>query len=116
MAVRDAAVVIEGDGYAVVTWTGLKNGDTGQPVRLPNYPRKTFQAFGTFGTGGDVDIEGTNSLDAGWADLDDLEGAAISLGAATSVKTALDNPLYVRPAVSGDGSTVLTVVMIAAKD
>jgi hypothetical protein len=95
-------------------WTGLANGDTGSPVRLPNLPKKSVQVTGTFGTSGSVSFEGSND-NTNYVVLDDQADAAITLTAAGLVGVR-DNAEYVKPVVTaGDGTTALDVVLIASK-
>lgn len=96
----------------LVTWTGLLNGDTGAPVSLTDFPDRTVQVSGTFGVGGTVVFEGSNNGTA-WSTLTDPQGNAISKTSA-AVETVTEVPRYVRPQVTaGDGSTSLTVTMLA---
>lgn len=98
-------------------WTGLLNGDTGAPVSAAEWSGKTFHAFGTFGAGGTVIIEGSNDIDAptNWAPVSNWQGTNLSATGA-ALLTARDMPMWVRPRVSaGDGTTSLTVTMVAHK-
>ena len=91
------------------------HGDTGAAVEVGRYSDKTVQVTGTFGTGGDVDMQGSNLAapdTADWGQLNDVTGTPISMGNVNPV-TVLDNTLFMRPDVSaGDGTTDLTVTVI----
>lgn len=102
---------ISGDGSVqMFTWV-LANGDDGAPVEWTPYADRCVQVIGTFGAGGTVLIEGSNA-GATWATLNNAQGAAASITAAT-VKQIVETPRYVRPRVSaGDGTTSLTVSLI----
>src|SRR5262245_55928944 len=47
-----------GDPCHVIQWTGLLNGDDGQPVEMPGSADRSVHALGTFGAAGNVRIEG----------------------------------------------------------
>jgi len=49
----------DASGIVFVKWPNLKIADLGKPLILPHYSDKTVQVFGTFGTSGQVDIEGS---------------------------------------------------------
>lgn len=96
----------------LVTWTGLLNGDTGTPVSKTDFPDRTVQILGTFGSGGSVNFEGSND-GTNWAILTDPQGNAITKTAA-AMEVVTETPRYVRPNVTaGDGTTSLTVIMFA---
>lgn len=101
----------KGGGVVAVTWTPLANGDSGKAAGLSANPDKSVQVTGTFGTGGSVNLEGSND-GTNWEILNDALGNAITLTAAGLV-SVLENPLYVRPNVTaGDGTTSLTVTVV----
>lgn len=59
-------------------WEGFAtNGDVGAAVAMPGYPDRTVQILGTFGTGGEITLEG--SLDGGttYFTLTDPQGNSI---------------------------------------
>lgn len=89
-----------------IVWTGLLNGDDGDPVAVPGAFLKTIQFTGTFGAGGTIVLEG--SIDGtNYISLSDLQGNTISKGAA-SLEGVQEFVLYVRPRVTaGDGTTAL---------
>jgi hypothetical protein len=107
--------------HVLVEWTGLVNGDTGEWIRVPQFADKTFHAYGTFGVGGNVQIEGSNEdapnvagTNAG--PLNDPGGSPINITAANEIEAVLENPLWVRPKVTaGDGTTSLTVRMLGRR-
>lgn len=94
-----------------VKWTGLANGDDGAPVRMENWPDKSVQVVGTFGTGGSVNIEG--SIDGtNYAVLTDPQGNALTF-TATKIEAISELVGYIRPRVTaGDGTTSLAVHII----
>jgi hypothetical protein len=122
MAVRDYTIVqpLAGedypDGVRVVKWTGLLNGDTGAPYKLPHRPIMTVQATGTFGVGGTVTMEGSvdSAAAPSFSTMKEADGTAGTLATgAESMKQLLENVYQVRPNVTaGDGTTSLVVWML----
>jgi hypothetical protein len=116
-----APSVLQLDVKAVeIRWASLGNGDTGGPVSLPHYPDKTVQVKGTFSTGGTVEMEGapeTAPAAGDWGGVHDPQGTLISIGVGATENDPLvlaENPRVIRPNVTaGDGSTDVTVVVIA---
>lgn len=119
MAIRIPVLVRDTDERGCVllfTWSGLLNGDTGDWIKFPAYGAKTFQAYGTFGAGGNIILEGSNdpTNPTNAAPLSDWQGNALNTVTAASFKTVREMPIWVRPRVSaGDGTTSLTVALAA---
>jgi hypothetical protein len=117
MAVRTPTLSYYPNGAqntVVAVWTGLLNGDTGLPVDLPEFPDKSFQITGTFGAGGSVNCEGSND-GTNYLPLTDPQGNAITK-TATAIEVAEESTRYTRPNVTaGDGTTSLTVTMVARR-
>lgn len=111
MAVRPAKIDYLADNLFRVSWTGLANGDTGEPVCMPFGPDKTAHIRGTFGVGGSMTIKGTNEdVAASGTDpaIADPQGNAITK-TAEAVEAFLENPYLIYPHVTaGDGTTALT--------
>lgn len=94
-------------GVVKATWT-LANGETGAALVAPTLPDKTVTVTGTFGVGGTVVLE----RDTGDT-LNDPQGTPLSFTAAKT-EGILENPASLRPRVTaGDGTTALTVEVIA---
>lgn len=95
---------------SVYTWTGLANGDDGEPVGAIGSGDRTIQVIGTFGIGGTIIVEGSLN-NADWFQLRDPASAAISFTAAGG-RAILENTPYVRARVTaGDGTTALTALL-----
>ena len=113
MAVRAATFnrTVSKDGSVLlVTWTGLTNttSDSGSPIMESWRGEKTFQAYGTFGTNGNVVIEGSNN-GVDWSPLSNRQGTNMTF-TATGFNRSQDQPVFVRPRITnGDGTTNLTV-------
>ena len=105
-------------GVRVIKWTGLLNGDSGEPYLAPQYSGKVVQITGTAGVGGVCIIEG--SLEPGtpiYGPLNDPQGVAISFDAteigANDFNQILEDCYQIRPRVTaGDGATSLTVYLM----
>jgi len=107
-------------GLLVVYWT-LANGDTGAPVESWAFSDKTVQIYGTFGSGGTIQLEGANAVitpgttgvpsSPTWGVLrDPLENNLITTG--PLIKAVLENPFQIRPNCTvGDGTTSLVVLL-----
>ena len=102
----------------VVAWTPMANGDTGLPWQGAASADRSIEITGTFGVGGSVSIQGSNAVTspaAGgtWSALSDAQGGALAV-TATKVETVAEFTNWIRPAVTaGDGTTSLTVAMLA---
>lgn len=99
----------EGIGQWTVSWTGLANGQPGRSApSSPGYETVFAQVTGTLGSGGSIQLEGSNDR-VNWTKL---SPAAITSGlpaffAALGVN---ERPKYVRPnCTAGDTTTNLTV-------
>ncbi len=111
---RKTLVAVGKEAIRIIKWTGLANGDTGQPVQLPHSPDKSVQIYGTFGSGGSVTLEGSNDLLAdtptyGTLHTNDL--STLTFGAA-GIACIIENTNLIRPNVTaGDETTELTIII-----
>lgn len=113
-----------------VIWTGLDADDSGADALLAKFADKTVQVKGTFG-GATVTIYGSEdkteveadlaagtlfgSKTATYAILTDTTETNLAVTAATKA-AILQNPLYIRPVVTGgDGTTSITVTITAKR-
>lgn len=128
MATDNPTVTHNGD-FTVTTYkySGLDNGDDGYPIKTAQADRINIQISGTFGTGGTLVIEGSNSsqhdsvptTDASFKTLQFVNTSSgdpidISCTAAgtNDIGDVLQKPVWLRPHVTaGDGSTDLTAVI-----
>lgn len=102
--------------HRVVSWATLANGDTGYPVAYGGAGARSIQIEGTFGTGGNVIIEGSND-GVNYHTLNDLAGSALATITAAGIYFIQGEVRYVRPRVSaGDGTTALTATLVVLKD
>lgn len=102
------------DHVHTITWTGLLNGDTGNPVLMPGSTVRSIQFTGTFGVGGTIVAQGSND-GTNWFTLTDFQGNTISK-TATALENIEEVTLYIRPAATaGDGTTSLTAVLLLGR-
>ncbi len=112
MAVRAFGIDYRDRGAAVITWTGLEDGDTGTPFSLIQFADKMIQVTGTFGSGGEVTVEGS-STDSDWETLTDYDGNPIVITDETQWLIK-ENPVNIRVNVTGgDGDTELVATVTA---
>lgn len=98
-------------GCYVVQWTTLANGDDGTPMEMPGAADRSVQFTGTFGSGGTIQIEGSND-GSNYNVLTDPQGNNISKTSA-SIEQVVELTRYIRPRVTaGDGTTNLTCTML----
>ena len=89
-----------------VKWLLMANGDSGASIKFGAWQDRTVQITGTFGTGGSVQLEGSND-GANWFVLSDPSSTTI-VKTAAAIEQVLELSLYVRPRVTaGDGTTNL---------
>lgn len=97
-----------------VTWTGMENGDTGQPYTRPPWSDRSVQVAGTFGAGGNCRITGSND-GTNFVALTDPQGNSLDMSAG-KLEQISEACAEVRPEITaGDGSTSLTVTMVALR-
>lgn len=92
------------------TWTLTDADPTGTAIEVADLADKTVQLAGDFG-GGTVTIEGSND-GSNWATLTDPQGNALSKVAA-AIELIAENPLQVRPKITGSTGANLTVSLVA---
>lgn len=103
-----------------ISWTGLANGDTGQPLEFAGHADKTVHFYGTWGAGGTVSLYGSNDPTAGdspgtanWVIMNDPQDLPLT-ATSDQIDMVIENPRFIRPVVTaGDGTTDITVVICA---
>ena len=99
------------DDSHVISWSGLLNGDDGSPIEMPGHSIRSIQFTGTFGTGGTIQIEGSND-GTNYVVLTDPQGNNVSKTAA-GIEAVVEVTRYIRPRVTaGDGATDLTASLL----
>ncbi len=107
MAIIDPVVTQLDVKTVVVLWEAVTNDDTGAPVGLSQYPDKTVQVIGTFGTTGICTMQGSplaapTSND--WGVLKDALGADVAPGDQEPALIAESTRVF-RPSVAGGDAT-----------
>lgn len=102
---------------AHISWGPLANGDDGTPVSFAEFADRSVQFTGTFGTGGSIQLEGSNDLTSptNWFLLTDYQGNNI-VKTAAAFEGVEEPSVWVRPRVTaGDGTTSLTAKLYARR-
>lgn len=95
-------------------WVLTQADSAGVAWPAPGAPDKTVQVSGTFDSG-TVVIQGSNEdTPTNWATLHSPDGTDLSFTAA-GIEAILENPLWIRPAVTGEGATASITVSILAR-
>jgi hypothetical protein len=100
----------------IASWDTLTttNAD-GAPLRMPEAADRSVQVFGTFGTGGNLVIEGSNDGGTTYHTLTDPQGNALAFTSA-KIETITELTELVRPRVTaGDGTTDLDVHLLTRR-
>jgi len=97
-----------------VLWeTITTTNNVGSGIELSSHADRSFHAVGNFGTGGTIDIEGSND-GTNWALLKDPFGTDLQLTSAAPLASLTEATRYVRPSLSaGTGGVDLDVYMYA---
>jgi len=103
-------------GYIVFTWTLTEN-DEAVPVELGQFPDRSVQVGGDFGSGGQVVIEGSNNIAGlGYAPFTDPQGNALSGVASARFEQLSEIAAFFRPRVAaGTGVTVIVSLLVRMK-
>lgn len=115
MAVRARSGQWIARGVHECAWTGLLASpelDTGDPLDASSLSDKTVQVSGTFGTGGSLQVQGSNDK-TNWFILTDPQGNPLTFTAA-GIEQVMENPKWIRPAINaGDANTNLSCRLIS---
>jgi hypothetical protein len=110
MATRQAIRAQLATNVEQYQWTGLLNGDDGNPLELYDYADGSIEFSGTFGVGGTIVWQGGN-VAGNYYTLTDAQAAAISKTAA-AIEQIAEVCRFVRPIVTaGDGTTSLIATL-----
>lgn len=97
---------------ALITWASLGNGDDGGGWAPGEQVNCSVQIVGTMGSGGSINIEGSND-GTNWEILTDWQGNALTF-TAEGLSQIMETPQFIRPNVTaGDGSTDLSIYLFA---
>jgi len=116
MATITPTVERSNDGNLVkFTYTNMANGDVGVPIKWPDYADRSVQVKGTFGVGGNLRFEGSNDGGTTYDAATDPQGNDINLTAANIEAVSEVHELQRPQVTAGDGTTSLTVVVVARR-
>ena len=103
----------EHEGYSILWETLTTTNDTGVGFEK-TWSDRSVQVTGTFGSGGNVKIQGSNEGTT-WAILTDPQGNDLDIAAA-KIEQITEITRYIRPFISaGDGATDLDVTILVAR-
>lgn len=96
------------------TWSNIPETTVGSGWQMrPDYRTAFFTATGTFGSGGSVQLEGSND-GVNWFKL---SPAALTAAGSFAALGVTEVPKYIRPNVTaGDGTTSITVIGAALEN
>lgn len=101
--------------FMLVTWANMQNGDVGDPFVLSQYADRSVQIVGTFGTGGSVVLEGSNTGGI-FTTLTDNIGNTLSF-VTPSFRQVMEIAVAIQPRVTaGDVNTSITVAMLVRQN
>lgn len=106
--------VLDDGSYVVIQWANMALNDIGLACGFVQYADRSVQLTGTLGAAGNMRWEGSNDS-ANYAVLTDPQGNNLDY---TTLKTEAVTELAVlaRPRITaGDGTTLLTVTMLARR-
>lgn len=102
------------DKAHVITWANMANSDTGSALEMVGSADRSIQVTGTFGSGGNLRIQGSND-GTNWNTLTDPQGNDINL-TTSKIEQIMEVVRYMRPNVTaGDGTTNLTVSILVRR-
>lgn len=94
------------------TWVGVGDADTCSPVAFPDYPDRSIQVSGTFGSA-TITWKGSNN-GTDYSALKNTDGDDISITGTDLVQVS-DLAGYSKPLTSGGTGSKVTITMIARK-
>lgn len=101
------------DRAHLITWANMANGEVGVPFKMPRSADRSVQVDGTFGSGGNLRIEGSNNET--YYPLTDPQGNALNITSG-KIEAVTEIVVSLRPSVTaGDGTTSLTVTMLVRR-
>jgi hypothetical protein len=104
---------VPGGGIMRIAWL-LNVGDDGADTNYPGWADRNVQIEGTSG-GATVAIQGSND-GTNWRTLTDMAGNSLGALGMGVIRMIQENTLMVRPLiVGGDGTTSITVTLIARR-
>ncbi len=105
----------QSDASHVVSWPNLKADSVGARHELPAFNDRSIQVEGTWGIGGKLVIEGSNT-DNGYSVLNDEHGVDLEFSG-DGLRSISEAVRFIRPRViGGDGTTNLTATLLVRRN
>lgn len=102
------------DKAHVITWANLAENDTGSQLEMTGSADRSVQVTGTFGSGGNLRIQGSND-GSNWNTLTDPQGNDINI-TSSKIEQITEVTRFIRPNVTaGDGTTSLTISILVRR-
>lgn len=101
------------DKAHVITWANLTSGDDGQMLEMPGSADRSVQVVGSFGSGGNLRLEGSND-GLNWNVLTDPQGNDINI-TTSKIEQVMEVVRYMRPRVTAGTSVSLTVSILVRR-
>lgn len=116
MATKTPVITRTSLNSVVFAYPAMANGDDGDPISAVNFADfsdRSVQVTGTFGSGGNLEVEGSNEVTpANYATLNNAQSGALDITSA-GIKQIIENTEAMRPRVTaGDGTTALLVTFL----
>jgi len=116
VSLEDGSKIFDDELGKVVTisWSGLLNGDSGEPANLAEFSDRSVQIAGTLGSGGTIVVEGSND-GVTYYTLKDIFGTSLSF-TTLGLSGIAEITKWIRVRVTaGDGSTDLQAIVVARR-
>ncbi len=112
LATQPVVIQLRDSSYYVFDWKNLDEDDDGATIKVPGLTNKTVHVYGNFGTGGQVNIQGSNDGGATWVLLTDPQGNALTFLSA-AMKYITETPELIRPFCDAGTSVSISVTIVA---
>lgn len=94
------------------TATPMLNGDSTAPMSFVQWADKSIQVAGTFGSGGNVVIEGSND-GTNYSTLTNPQGASLATITSAGIFQVVEITRFTRARITaGDGTTAITITVV----
>ena len=101
--------------WALLNSSGLSSGNPSTGTL--DYSDRSVQVVGTFGSGGSVQIQGSNDGGTTWSPLSNPAGTVINITGSSQINQITELAEQVKPVVTaGDATTSLTVWLMMRRD
>ena len=101
------------DKAHVITWASLANGESGQALEMTGAADRSVQVTGTFGSGGNLRVQGSND-GVNWNTLTDPQGNDINI-TVSKIEQIMEITRYIRPSVTAGSGVSLTASILVRR-